>query len=63
MLRRSGPLAVRAGEEDGPEVAWLVAVSMGEGPRLAAAVQAEQSVRSARRAPVVTVRMDPVRLR
>jgi primosomal protein N' (replication factor Y) len=67
VLRRSGPLPLPGaggpGEEGRAEVAWLIAVSLADGPRLAAALQAEQSVRSARRAPVVTVRMDPVRLR
>lgn len=73
VLRRSGPLPVRSGNErgeaaapvgsEGAEVAWLVAVSVADGPRLAAALQAAQAIRSARRAPVVTVRMDPVRLR
>lgn len=57
-MRVSGPLA---GADD--EVTWLVAASMADGPRLAAAVRREQALRSARRAPVVTSRMDPVRLR
>lgn len=64
VLRRSGPLPVTdASDAADGHVTWLVAVSMGDGPRLTAAIQAEQSVRSARRAPVVTARMDPVRLR
>jgi primosomal protein N' (replication factor Y) len=69
VLRRSGPLSVRStdpgpgGEPQDQEVVWLLAVSLADGPRLSAALQAQQSLRSARRAPVVTVRMDPVRLR
>jgi primosomal protein N' (replication factor Y) len=58
VLRRSGPLPGPDGE-----VAWLLAVSLADGSALSAALQRAQSVRSARRAPVVTVRLDPVRLR
>jgi primosomal protein N' (replication factor Y) len=58
ILRRSGPLA---GQDE--EVTWLLAVSIGDGPVLSAALQRAQALRSARRAPVVTVRMDPVALR
>jgi primosomal protein N' (replication factor Y) len=58
VLRRSGPLP-----GTGEDVVWLIAVSIADGPALASAVKRAQAVRSARRAPVVTVRMDPVRLR
>jgi primosomal protein N' (replication factor Y) len=58
VLRRSGPLP---GAED--EVSWLLAVSMSDGPRLAAALQRAQAARSLRRAPVVGARLDPVALR
>lgn len=58
VLRRSGPLH---GQDD--LVTWLVAVSIADGPRLAAALQHAQGARSARRAPVVASRMDPIRLR
>jgi primosomal protein N' (replication factor Y) len=58
LLRRSGPLPGAHGE-----VAWLLAVSLADGAALSSALQRAQSVRSARRAPVVTVRLDPVRLR
>ncbi|MCU0262303.1 MAG: hypothetical protein MUF09_01320 [Candidatus Nanopelagicales bacterium] len=58
VLRRSGPLP-------GPDgsVTWLVAVSLADGPHLTAALHRLQSARSARRAPMVSVRMDPVTLR
>ncbi len=58
ILRRSGPLA---GQDD--QVTWLLAVSMGDGPALSAALQRAQVLRSARRAPVIAARMDPVALR
>lgn len=44
-------------------VAWLVAVSMADGHLLTGAIRRAQVLRSSRRAPVVTVRMDPVHLR
>ncbi len=58
LLRRSGPLP-------GPEgaVTWLLAAPIGQGARLASAVQLAQARRSARREPVVSVRLDPVSLR
>lgn len=58
VLRRSGPI-----HGPGDTVTWLVAVSISDGPHLAAALQRSQSARSARRAPVVASRMDPIRLR
>jgi len=58
VLRRSGPLA--GPEED---VSWLLAVSLADGPLLTGALHRLQSARSARRAPMVSVRMDPVTLR
>ena len=39
----------------------LLAVSMSDGPALTAALQRAQAARSARHAPLVTVRVDPVR--
>jgi hypothetical protein len=58
VLRRSGPLP-------GPDgsVTWLIAVSLADGPLLTGALHRLQSARSARRAPMVSVRMDPVTLR
>jgi primosomal protein N' (replication factor Y) len=58
ILRRSGPLP-------GPDgsVTWLVAVSLADGPRLTATLHRLMAARSARRAPLVAVRMDPVTLR
>jgi len=58
LLRRSGPLL---GSDDA--VTWLLAVSIGDGGHLTAALQRAQSARSLRKAPVVGVRMDPVTLR
>ena len=58
LLRRSGPLP---GPED--SVTWLLAVSIADGPHLTGAVHRLQAARSARRAPMVSVRMDPVTLR
>lgn len=58
VLRRSGPLP---GAEEA--VTWLLAVSIADGAHLTAAVRRIQSGRSARRAPMVAVRMDPVTLR
>ncbi|MCU0282336.1 MAG: primosomal protein N' [Candidatus Nanopelagicales bacterium] len=58
VVRRSGPLPV-AGEDGGEQVAWQVATSIADGAALAAALQHEQARRSARRAPVVSVRLDP----
>lgn len=43
--------------------AWLLAVSIADGPALSAALRQAQAVRSARRSPPVTVRVDPVRSR
>ncbi|MGB7980170.1 MAG: primosome assembly protein PriA, partial [Candidatus Nanopelagicales bacterium] len=57
ILRRSGPLPGPGSES---EVTWLLAVSFAEGPRLAGALARAQSVRSARRAVAVAVRIDPV---
>ena len=57
LVRRSGPLAGTDGS-----VAWLLAVPIAEGPRLASALKEAQAARSARRAPVVTVRLDPAEL-
>jgi primosomal protein N' (replication factor Y) len=59
VVRRSGPLPV-AGEDGGEQVTWQVATSIADGAALAAALQHEQARRSARRAPVVSVRLDPV---
>ncbi len=58
LLRRSGPLP---GPED--SVTWLLAVSIADGAHLTGAVHRLQAARSARRAPMVSVRMDPVTLR
>ena len=58
VLRRSGPLP---GPED--SVTWLLAVSIADGPHLTGALHRLQAARSARRAPMVSVRMDPVTLR
>ena len=58
VLRRSGPLP---GPQDA--VTWLLAVSIADGPHLTAALHRLQAARSARRAPMVSVRMDPVTLR
>jgi primosomal protein N' (replication factor Y) len=58
VLRRSGPLP---GPED--SVTWLLAVSIADGPLLTGALRRLQAARSARRAPMVSVRMDPVTLR
>ena len=58
VLRRSGPLP---GPED--SVTWLVAVSIADGPHLTGALHRLQAARSARKAPMVSVRMDPVTLR
>jgi primosomal protein N' (replication factor Y) len=68
LLRRSGPLAAPetpagAADPGGPEVSWLLAVSLADGARLSVAIRRVQSQRSARRAPQVRVRLDPVRLR
>ena len=57
IVRRSGPLP---GPREESEVAWLLAVSFADGPRLAQALARAQSVRSARRAVQVGVRIDPV---
>ena len=57
-LRRSGPLLGPHGT-----VTWLVAVSLADGPHLSTALHRLQAGRSARRAPMVSVRMDPVTLR
>ncbi len=58
VLRRSGPLP---GPED--SVTWLLAVSIADGAHLTGALHRLQAVRSARKAPMVSVRMDPVTLR
>ncbi len=58
VLRRSGPLP---GPEDA--VTWLLAVAIADGPHLTGALHRLQAVRSARKAPMVSVRMDPVTLR
>ncbi len=58
ILRRSGPLP---GADD--TVTWLLAVSIADGPHLSAALHHLQSARSTRRAPMVSVRMDPGTLR
>ncbi len=58
VLRRSGPLP---GPED--SVTWLLAVAIADGPHLTGALHRLQAVRSARKAPMVSVRMDPVTLR
>ncbi len=58
VLRRSGPLP---GADDA--VTWLLAVSIADGPHLTAALHRVQAARSARKAPMVSVRMDPVSLR
>jgi primosomal protein N' (replication factor Y) len=58
VLRRSGPLP---GPQD--SVSWLVAVSITDGSHLTGALHRLQAVRSARKAPMVAVRMDPVTLR
>jgi primosomal protein N' (replication factor Y) len=58
VLRRSGPLP---GAED--SVTWLLAVSIADGPHLTGALHRVQAARSARKAPMVSVRMDPVTLR
>jgi primosomal protein N' (replication factor Y) len=58
VLRRSGPLP---GPED--SVTWLLAVSIADGPHLTGALHRLQAARSARRAPMVSVRTDPVTLR
>ena len=58
VLRRSGPLP---GPDD--TVTWLLAVSIADGPHLTGAVHRLQAARSARKAPMVSVRMDPVTLR
>lgn len=39
---------------------WQVSVALSDGPRLSALLRSEQSARSARRAPVITVRIDPM---
>ena len=49
------------GAEDA--VTWLLAVSIADGPHLTAALHRLQAARSARKAPMVSVRMDPVTLR
>jgi primosomal protein N' (replication factor Y) len=59
VLRRSGPLPV-PGEPGAEQVGWQLAVAIGDGPALAAALQGEQARRSARRAAVVSVRLDPL---
>ncbi len=58
VLRRSGPLP---GPDDA--VTWLLAVAIADGPHLTGALHRLQAVRSARKAPMVSVRMDPVTLR
>ncbi len=57
VLRRSGPLPGPSPESD---VTWHLAVSFADGPRLVGALARAQSVRSARRAVQVGVRIDPV---
>ncbi len=57
VLRRSGPLP---GPDPESDVTWQLAVSFIDGPRLAGALARAQSVRSARRAVQVGVRIDPV---
>ncbi len=59
VLRRAGPLPAH-GEHGAALVAWQLAAAIADGPALASALQREQARRSARRAPVVSVRMDPV---
>ena len=58
VQRRSGPLP-------GPDeaVSWLLAVSISDGVHLTAALHRLQAARSARKAPTVSVRLDPVSLR
>lgn len=58
VLRRSGPLPV--GDD---AVTWLLAVSIADGVHLSSALHRAQATRSARRAPLVSVRLDPVTLR
>lgn len=60
VLRRSGPLPVTGADD---AVTWLLAVSIADGAHLTAALHRLQAARSARRAPMVSVRMDPVTLR
>jgi len=61
-----GPARARVvGPLPGPDdehVTWLVSVSLADGPALSAALRREQALRSARRDPVVSSRMDPVSL-
>jgi primosomal protein N' (replication factor Y) len=63
LLRCSGPLPVPAHRHGTEQVGWLLAVSIADGPLLTEALQRAQALRSARGAPVVTARMDPVQLR
>ncbi|HEX6886817.1 MAG TPA: primosome assembly protein PriA [Candidatus Nanopelagicales bacterium] len=64
LLRCSGPLPVPPAARQGTEqVGWLLAVSIADGPLLTEALQRAQAQRSARGAPVVSARMDPVQLR
>jgi primosomal protein N' (replication factor Y) len=68
LVRRSGPLPgpetlAGAASPGGPEVTWLLAVSLADGAGLSAVIRRVQSQRSARRAPQVRARLDPVRLR
>jgi primosomal protein N' (replication factor Y) (superfamily II helicase) len=58
ILRRSGPLPGRD-----ESVSWLLAVSIADGAHLAGALHRLQAARSARKAPLVSVRMDPATLR
>lgn len=53
-----GPLP--GSDED--HVTWLVSVTLADGPALSGALRREQALRSARRDPVVTSRMDPASL-
>ena len=63
--RAGGPsrdvlLPTRADEGSDPS-AWLIGVSIADGPELTGILRRIQAARSTRRAPVVTVRMDPIR--
>ncbi len=58
VLRRSGPLPV--GDDS---VTWLLAVSIADGAHLSSALHRAQAIRSARKAPLVSVRLDPATLR
>lgn len=72
VRRCSGPLPVAGPDAPGAapgdgsdppagQALWLVGVGLADGAALAALLQHEQTLRSARRAAVVTVRMDPAR--